>query len=296
LSRGFPERANPNFARVVTIVGRLSALPGWTLSTTDVDVLVEVAGLPPLPYPLEIPATGDTVGGRARHVAAVSAALAERGLVEDGEVVPGLRNALNLLASGGLVLDGRLGAPVNADLVAVVRRDRAVLAVQKGDSVRLGWVSGHDVVGVVVDMLPATRQLQGGSITVRQDLLSAALAAATEAGDLDELTRVLRDCGVRDRDVRVIAELAASDGMTAQFGVAFRNPETERYRERGVWSWYATQSGGVLLCLDQEGTPPWTTLVPADPARVGRYLQDALDARKHGHHTTTGEARRVVRG
>jgi hypothetical protein len=259
------------------------------------DVLVEISRLPPLPYPLEIPATGDTVGARRQYMAAMSADLAERGLVEDGEVVPGLRNALELLASGELVLDGRLGRPRPADLVAVARRDRAVLAVQTGDSVRLDRVADHAVVGMVVDLLPATNRLPGGSTTVRADTLNAALSAAAGTGDIGELTRTLRDGGVRDRDVRMIAELAGSDGTAAQFGVAFRNPATERYRERGVWSWYATRSGGVLLCLDQDGTPPWTTFVPADPARVGRYLQDALDVRKHGRTTTTGEARRVVR-
>ncbi|MGB3437356.1 MAG: ESX secretion-associated protein EspG [Actinophytocola sp.] len=260
------------------------------------DVLVETSRLPPLPYPLEIPVTGDTVGARRRHVASMAAVLAERGLMEDGEVVPGLRNALQLLASGELVLDGRLGGPRPADIVAVVRRDRAVVAVQTGDSVRLDRVPDHAVVGMVVDLLPATRQLQGGSTAIRQDTLDAALSSAVDSGDIGELTRVLRDGGVRDRDVHMVADLARSDGMAAQFGVALRNPATERYRERGVWSWYATKSGGVLLCLDQDGTPPWTTFVPADPARVGRYLQDALDARKHARHTTPREARRVVRG
>jgi hypothetical protein len=277
-------------------VGRLSRLPGWTLSTADIDVLVEILRLPPLPYPLDIPAAGDTVAARRRHVASISAVLAERGLVVDGEVVPALRNALHVLASGGLVLDGRIGGSRPADLVAVARRDRAVVAVQTGDSVRLDRVSDHAVVGMVVDLLPATRQLQGGSTAIRQDTLTAALSAAVDSGDVGDMTRVLHDGGVRERDVRMIAELAGADGMTAQFGVAFRNPATDRYRERGVWSWYATQSGGVLLCLDQEGTPPWTTFVPADPVRVGRYLQNALDTRKHDRRTTTGEARRVVRG
>jgi hypothetical protein len=64
--------------------------------------------------------------------------------------------------------------------------------------------------------------------------------------------------------------------------VGIRTPATDAYRERRVWAWYATEACGVLMSLDSNDVPAWTTLVPADPARVGQYLGNALCALKYG--------------
>jgi hypothetical protein len=97
-----------------------------------------------------------------------------------------------------------------------------------------------------------------------------------------EFERILTRAGARGSDLRLLAELVRAEGTAAQFGVAVRTPTTDVYRQRRVWSWYARQAGGVLLGLDSSDSPVWTTLVPADTARVGQYLRDALNGLRYG--------------
>jgi EspG family len=254
-------------------------VPGWTLSTVDIDVLVDALSLPPLPYPLDLPSPGATFGERGRHVAGVLAGLAERGLV-DGSAVPGdLADALTLLATGELVVDGRLG---RLDLVGVVRGDQAVLAMRTGDTVWVSLLPDGALVGVIVDLLPEVRQVSGNSTSVSHDALTKALTTLTHSTDFTEFERILTEAGVRHKDLRLLAELIRADGIAAQFGVALRTPVTDSYRERRVWTWYAAPAGGVLLSSDSTESPTWTTFVPADPARVGRYLRDALYSLRYG--------------
>lgn len=241
------------------------------MSTVDVDLLVEALALPSLPYPLETPSPGITVDERRRLVAEARA-----------ELTNSLADALELLALGQLVVDGRLAVDHQLDLVGVVRGTQAVLAVQTGDTIQLSLVHDSVLLGMITGLLPEVRQLNGSSTSIPRDALTAALTAASHSGDLAEFEQRLTQAGVRDQDVRVLAELVRANGIAAQFGVGIRTPATDVYRERRVWTWYATEAGGVLLSLGSSDAPAWTTLVPADPARVGQYLGSALYALKYG--------------
>jgi ESX secretion-associated protein EspG len=265
----------------------------WDLSTVEMDVLVETLRLPSLPYPLEVPSPGVTFDDRRRHVEAVLADLAGRGLVRT-DLTGDLGVAIELLASGELVIDGRLAVGRPLDLVGALRGDQAALAVQTGDTVRVSLVHERDLVRLIVDMLPPLRRLTGNSKSIPHEALTNALTAFAESGDYFEFERILTQAGVRDQDVRLLAGLVRAGSAAAQFGVALRTPTTDAYRERRVWAWYATEAGGVLLSNDSTGSPAWTTLVPADPARVGQYLRDALYALKYGRDQSQTGGARVV--
>lgn len=256
-------------------VGEAARVADWVLSTVDIGALADSLALPSLPYPLDVPSPGVTYEERRHHVEAVLADLA-------GQRFDALRDALVLLAFGEFVVDGRLAAGRRLDLVGAVRGDRAALAVQAGDTVRVSLVHGGALVGLIVDLLPPVRQLAGNSTTVPQDALRNALTEITRSGDFLEFERILTDAGVRGRDVRSLAELVRADGAAAQFGVARRDPATDTSRDRRVWTWYASESGGVLLGLGSDASPAWTTFVPANPARVGQYLAEALYGLRYG--------------
>lgn len=266
-------------------------MPDWTLSIVDIDVLVEMSLLPSPPYPLEVPSPGETFDKRRRHVDMVRAALASRGLVQGTNIAGDLREALTLLVTGELVIDGRFSIGQPLDVVGVVRDDQAALAVQTDDKVRLSLVPDHVLTGMIVDLLPASRKLAGNSTSVPHAALTRALTAITRSGDFFEFEQILGQAGVRDQDVRLLAELARAKGAAAQFGVALRTPTTDVYRKRRVWTWYTTNAGGVLLGLDSADSPTWTTLVPADPARVGQYLRDALHDLRYGRDSHWRESR-----
>jgi hypothetical protein len=258
-------------------------LSSWTLSTVDIEVLVATLSLPSLPYPLEVPSPGVTFDERRRHVEAVRADLADRGLVQGLAATGRLRDALDLLTSGELVIDGRLDVGRPLDLVGVVGGDQAVLATQTGDTVRVSLVHDSALTGLIVDLLPPVGQLAGSSTSVPHEVLVGALATIAESGDFSAFERTLAQAGVRGSDVRLLAELVRAKGAAAQFGISFRVPTTDVYRRRRVWSWYASAAGGILLGPDSSDSPEWTTLVPANPARVGRYLRDALSDLRYGH-------------
>lgn len=260
----------------------------------DLDVLVETLRLPSLPYPLEVPSPGVTFADRRRHVAGVLADLAGRGLVRGAGLAGDLGVALDLVACGELVLDGRLALGQPLDLVGALRGEQAALAVRTGDTVRVSLVHERDLVRLIVDLLPPSRRLTGNSKSIPYEALTNALTAIAESGDYVEFERILTRAGVRDQDVRLFAGLVRAGSAAAQFGVALRTPATDAYRERRVWAWYATEAGGVLLSNDSTDSPAWTTLVPADPARVGQYLRDALYALKYGRDQNLTGGARVV--
>lgn len=253
----------------------------------DMDVLVETLRLPSLPYPLEVPSPGVTFEDRRRHVEAVLADLAGRGLVRGSDLTSDLGVALDLVASGELVIDGRLAVGQPLDLVGALRGDRAALAVQAGDTVRVSLVHDRDLVRLIVDLLPPLpplRRLARNSTSIPHEALTNALTAIAESGDFLEFERILTQADVRDQDVQLLAGLVRAGSAAAQFGVALRTATTDAYRERRVCAWYATEAGGVLMSHDSTESPAWTTFIPADPARVGQHLRDALYALKYGRH------------
>jgi EspG family len=164
-------------------------------------------------------------------------------------------------------------------VVGVLRGHRAALMVQAGDTVRLSLVPDSVLVDHIVDLLPSVRQVTGNSTSVSRDAFEKALTTLTRSTDFAEFERILSEAGVRDADVRLLAELIRVEGIAAQFGVALRTPDTDSYRERRVWTWYAARPGGVLLSCD---STEWATFVPADPARVGQYLRDAVYSLRYG--------------
>ncbi len=249
-------------------------MPSWTLSTVDIEVLAETLALPPLPFPLDVPSPRATSEER-RHLDAVRADLADRGLVAGGA----LGDALVLLACGEFLIDGRLAVGRQLDLVGAVRGERAALAVRSGEAVQVSLVHVGSLTDRIVDLLPSVRQLPGNSTTMPHDALVRALRSITRDGDLREFERILTEAGVRDTDMRLLAELVRDEGATAQFGVAARKSGTDSVPKRRVWTWYASEAGGVLFGFD---SPAWTSVVPASPRRVGQFLGRALYELRYG--------------
>lgn len=239
---------------------------------------MEALALPSLPCPLTMPSPGVTFEERRRHVDAVLADLAARGF-GPGDA---LCDALVLLARGEFVIDGRLMVDRPLDLVGAVSGDRAALAVQAGDVVRVSLVPDSALTGLIVDLLPEVGQLAGNSTAMPHGAFVRALADIARTKDFIEFERILTDAGVRGSDVRLFAELVRGGSAAAQFGVAVRAPATDSFRHRRVWTWYASDAGGVLLGLDSRASPSWVTLVPAAPARVGQYLGDELYDLRYG--------------
>ncbi|GAB3579737.1 ESX secretion-associated protein EspG [Amycolatopsis endophytica] len=129
--------------------------PDFVLSTDEFDLLWSELGLPPVPYPLQVPSTGRTLGERARLVTEVYRGLAERGLATGRRLDARLEAMLTLLAGPEVALDavGHIGYPVRALAAAAGRT--GVLAVLAGGEVWMTEIAPSTLVGEIVGVFPA---------------------------------------------------------------------------------------------------------------------------------------------
>jgi hypothetical protein len=263
----------------------------WRLSAVEFDVTWRELGFGAPPYPLEVPSPGTTDAERAEIVATARGRLADRGLASpDGTPPAGLVDALTLLASSDVLLDGHLVLAEHIRLVAARYGDRAVVALQLGERLIVRALEGPRLSTALAELLPAAQAAPGQSVTLPYQALADALAGLGDGGGAWEFEQALRAAGVRGQDVRWIAGLATAGGRSsgAQFGISLRRRSTGTEPNRtmdggdlraGVVSWYATQEGGVVIHR-QQGSD-WVTIGPGNAARlVGRL--DELTAAATG--------------
>lgn len=247
----------------------------WLMSTEEFDVLWRELDLGEPAYPLELPSPGTTFEERAEIVQETWAELAARGIVNanNRQPPPELAEAITLLATGELTIDGLIKIGDGGRVLAARTGTMAAMAVQHGaDELTLSTFDGAVLSAMVGDLLPPQPAAPGQSVRLPRQALSGALErlAAGDAG-LWEFEQTLRDAGLNGRDVRWVAAMTQGDqGYGAQFGV---NLGKQRL---GVLSWYATEHGAVILSQQDD----WLTIAPGDPARlVGRIDDLVADAR-----------------
>jgi hypothetical protein len=258
----------------------------WRLSDVEFDVVWRELGFGTPPYPLELPSPGTTHDERSEIVATVRTGLAARGLTgEDGAPRPELADALTLLATSDVLIDGHLVLAEHIRLVAARSGDRAAMTLQLRERLIVRAVAGPRLSAALTELLPATPPAPGQSLSLPYQALEEALRRLGEGGGGWEFEQALRAAGVRGQDVRWMAGLATAGGRStgAQFGVTLRHGiEGNRdggERRDGVLSWYATEEGGVVIHRQDGGD--WVTVAPGDAARlIGRL--DELTAHAAG--------------
>jgi hypothetical protein len=235
-------------------------------------------GLPP--YPLELPSPGTTYGERAEIVAQIWARLAERGVVGHGpqrRLPADMDEALSVLESGRVVIDGIIDLGEQVGLLAARDDVRAALVMQRDEDIRLlATMDAALLSGTLVELLPRVPPAHGQPVSLPYRLFTDVLGklARGEIGSL-EFEQSLRAGGVGARDVRWIAGLAQGDQSHAvQFGVNIDG------RRVGVLSWYATEQGGVLVTRQKASEGDWVTITPSDPARVIARLDELAGTRR----------------
>jgi EspG family len=244
----------------------------WRLSAVEFDVLWRELRFGEPPYPLDILSPGTTHEERAEIVAAVTAALAARGLTgDDGAPVRELSDAIHLLATSEVTIDGRLVLDEHIGLAAARVADRAVIVLQRRDRLIVRAMTGPRLAAALTELLPRTPPAHGQSVRLTYEALTGALTRLGENGSTWEFDQALKSAGVRGQDIKWIAGLAnAKNSNGAQFGVTIRRSGGSEQR-RGPLSWYATENGGVVIHR-QEGSN-WVTIAPGDPARLVARLE-----------------------
>lgn len=241
-----------------------------TLSPAAFDILWEDLRLGAVPYPLERRSHGETFEERARIRAAVHAELEHKGLARRGRAEPELEDALRLLASPQLRLEGiflpdlKVDEPIKS--VVVVRGPYAVRAVQRESTFVLDRVRDTALAASLVEVLPGNKPGAGRSVSMPAD--------AVKKGTSTYQPELSPQVQIQLRELATIMEKPVV--RTGQFSIS-RADDTGKLRPVGGVSWFDTEAGRYAN-LDGRGSggQPWVTVAPADNSRLVQQLNQLL--------------------
>jgi hypothetical protein len=234
---------------------------------------------------LDVPSPGATHTERAELVAEVWTNLHSRRIAKsdrdrlDAEVA----GVLGLLRRPERSIDVRIWADRSIRAQACATGEAGVLAIVDDDLVELTPIRGSALADAAVSVAGDGPPGEGCSVSLPHDLLREASDVAGQHNPqvfLDEL-RVL---GVGFGDATEVVRMADGMGMRGQFG-AERTSAQDFRTERAdrVVAFHDTPSGRYLHVVRPSGDGRlWSTIAPADNARVAAYVQELL-AELHEH-------------
>jgi ESX secretion-associated protein EspG len=252
------------------------------LSLPAVDILWEDLKLGGIPFPLELRSHGDTAEERGRIKAAVYTQLERRGLARSGWPVPELEETLTLLATPKISIDlvalADLADPVPLRAVVAARGKHAVLAIQRDLAITVSDVRETAIVGSIVELLPPNRSGPGQSVTLPSSMLAAEPPRAgrhrAEPGPLMQAATRESDLASELRFVDSIMERPTF--CAGSIGIVLRDERGKHQRLPGI-GFFDTDQGRYATSVVRGGDgEDWTTLSPADNARLAHRLAETL--------------------
>jgi hypothetical protein len=245
-----------------------------TISALEFDVLWEHLGMeyPTMPLVLKVPSPGKTDDERAAIVLRAWTGLEQRGLGGPVSMDPTLTRLLLLLSHADREIDGRLWVGGEVRVFAAATGEDAVLATLSNGSLTLRGAEASGLPRFALSMLPAVPAGPGKSITLPTEDFEA---AAKEATKQSELAPALQARGVRAEDANTLAEMIGDVVNRGQYGTAARDRWGRRVRVARVISFFDTADGRYLqVRREEDGSPPWTTISPADSRRMLQHLTE----------------------
>lgn len=154
-------------------------------------------------------------------------------------------------------------------------RQRATLAVLRGETVRIRTVPADSMARALLAVLPETRPGPGRSVSVPSAQLDS---AAAKAGDSNQaMTEALVRLGVRRGDARTLVDMAGGERVAyAQFGASRMDGPGNRSRAAKVTNCFATGQGWYLMEETARGGESWTTFAPTDKTHMEPRVQALL--------------------
>lgn len=246
------------------------------------DFLWESKGVGELPYPLRIRSHGETDQERGMLRQRVNEEFAARGLPD-----PRIEESLAVLARPSFSVDALHIAEFQAPPVGALAAsdgDRAVLAVQDADGIRLSTVYPDGLASAVVDLLPASGRGTQASITLpietalRTRPSRAGVVGEAEAGSDRRGGRGRTSLAERAKDPgEAYADLIAQPrSRGGQLAANSRDEVGGRHRSP-VLAWFDTATGRYLS-LSRQGPDgrEWVTVAPADAKTLRTRIGEAL--------------------
>lgn len=249
-----------------------------SLTAVEFDFLWEAYGTAQLPYPLEVRSHGATMDERAALRAETMRDLAARGLVDGaGRPHPRLAGQLAVLGDAQTSLDSahidEPGAPA-VRAIAAVLDDLGVLAVQYGDTLRIGEVAPDGLVGAIVGLLPRGTRGTERSLTMPVEQLVAGAGA-------DFMQR--KGVPETEGDRKALARLYAQERLRGgQIAANVRDVAGLRSRSP-VLSWFDAESGRYLTkATSGADGREWITIAPVDVATLRQRIAELVGGIRAG--------------
>lgn len=250
------------------------------LSSAEFDVVCAAEGVAERRHRvLDVPSPGTTRAERAHLVARTWRDLGSRGLADPGRerAAPDLADLLAVFDRPQRSVDVRIWAdrPIRAHAAA---SGAGALAIVDADVVELHPIRPGSLVGAAVSVAGEMPAGPGRSVSLPNEQLREAGRLAGP-DDPQEFGYELRALGVPPDDAVDVANMVSGMGMRGQFGaqVAGRN-DGRAERADAVVGFHDTAAGRYLHVLrgSRDGRG-WSTVVPADNARIAEYVGDLVD-------------------
>jgi hypothetical protein len=247
---------------------------GFDCTFLELDVIGEALRLDLRPFPFQFPVHGDLIADRVRLIHAAERSLVTKGLVNGTRFADGIEQTLGLFAAGPLAISMLGTVNGEARCARAVADDRiAVLAIQRGQSIRFEPITPPALVRAVLSLLPPARPGPGQSLTItteppaerrprhRQDdeladqryLQSGRTPAASQGGMINDIMRRPRT-------------------GSGYFTVTVRG-RNRRESEPVTMNWLDTDSGRyVVIPTTSADGRTHITYTPADQARLEQSL------------------------
>lgn len=250
-------------------------MAGYTLSLPAVDVLAQTFDVNLRQFPFEIPYFGEYERDRLRIAREVFIDLGRQGLIRDGDLDPELLRALRTL-SEYVITVGVMGTVDKTKEVyarAAAAGETGVLAVRKGDSLRLELIRPTALAVSLVGLLPAMNAAPGQSVTITMP------NGQQDSGDIMAPVHSVRTAN--EQQLR-LAESYLNRPRTGAgfFTVSGRDRRTGLARQGGQVMWIDTEAGRYLSVTRPPGEDGQIrgTFGPADASRLAQRLGELIES------------------
>jgi len=232
--------------------------------------------LGPMPIVLYVPPEGARSADRTRVREVAWTELRARELAEGDRLRPWFAEALRLLAGATWSVDIRFG--IGRDAVrglAAARDQQAVLATLAPETLRLRLIEHGALAEEAVGLLPPHPAGPGSALSL--PVGDVDVAAHGAGSSLYSLADHLVGHGVPQDQARSLVEMTAGTFRRGQFGATMLDSHGRRHRLPRAVAVHDTPAGRYLI--EQRSAAngrQWTTVAPADAARLGRAVRDLL--------------------
>jgi hypothetical protein len=252
-----------------------STLNRVTLTLDEMDLLLDRLQIDELPVVLNAVPRFDNKPARDASFAHAEAALAERGLIEHGEVHPELAERLAILGHPHWVVALRLFAGESISRLCIAKGAESTVLALRGPESFVIDDAGQDLAGVVLAALGPAEALAFESFSAPTAELSELF---NDTRDPAETSRRLAAIALPARDSNVVASaMVHCYGHTEIVGIAYG--EGTRDQAEGHLAVFDTRNGRFVATATRssDGTK-WSSLSSGSNARLRQAVETLIAA------------------